>query len=144
MKESLLWKLHEAVLAPVLSEVEDLRTEMRNHAQTVLRSLRDLRESGQDPAPFVCVLVEATNIRGRHVTLGGGGRAGRPITVRAQLPLFDGRVTVFTDLERCAVTGIWLGTNPIHAGIGECPVGRFDVWELGSSDLNVATQLRPF
>lgn len=86
------------------------------------------------PAPFVCVLVEADGPHG-PTTLGKSGRAatlpGKALQLTTLVPLTNVRVTVFADLERVNVRGIWRGVDMVNAAIGECPTARFDEWQVG-------------
>lgn len=88
-----------------------------------------------EPAPpFVCVLVEADGPNG-PTTLGASGRAsklpGKPLELTAMVPLKNVRVTVFADLERVNVRGIWCGVDLVQAAVGECPSARFPEWPPG-------------
>jgi hypothetical protein len=87
------------------------------------------------PPPFVCVLAEGDSDRG-PMTLGAAGRVtdnrGSPeLTLRTQVPLRDVRVTVFCDLERVAVHGVFVGVDMVTASLGECPTVRFPMWNVG-------------
>jgi hypothetical protein len=83
--------------------------------------------------PFVCVLAEGVGPHG-PVTLGASGRArksGTVIELSTMTPLVDVRMTVFCDLERVDVHGIFLGSDLVTAALGSCPSVRFPQWHPG-------------
>jgi hypothetical protein len=86
-----------------------------------------------EPAPWVCVLVQAKSEHG-PITRGGTGRAATGkggIELDTNITLTDVTVIVFVDLERVNVHGIFLGPNLMTAALGSCPVVRFTKWEIG-------------
>lgn len=113
--------------------VEDVRNEL-----LLLRgSIADALARPPLP-PFVCVLVEAdqNNEDGstRKTTCGQGGvlRDGElTLQMQAMVPMRNVRVTVFCDLSRVEVRGVFLGVHYVNACVGECPVAFFDGWPVG-------------
>jgi hypothetical protein len=89
------------------------------------------------PAPFVCVLVEGT--RGGSegfspITAGATGRLYRGqvcVELTTNILMHDCRVTVFADLERVDVGGIFVGADYMHAQLGVCPIAYFAAWHPG-------------
>jgi hypothetical protein len=86
------------------------------------------------PGPFVCAFVEATKPSGQPTTLGASGRAsenGTVLEIQPNYPLTDVRLTVFADLDRVSIHGIFLGMDIVTAALGDCPIAHFDDWQLG-------------
>jgi len=91
------------------------------------------RARRKEPDPFVCVLAEADGPHGR-TTLGGAARAkenGTVIELLAQVPMKAIRLTVFADLERVSIHGIFVGVDLATAALGDCPVVFFEEWPVG-------------
>jgi len=108
------------------SRVRELQADLASYAT---------RPPSQPPPPFVCVLVEGEGPNGR-TTFGRTGRlrdGGGAVMLECQpnVPMRDCRVTVFADLERVDVGGVFLGTNYVHAALGTCPIAFFAEWPLG-------------
>jgi hypothetical protein len=108
--------------------------------------VEDLRNFVTRPAPppeprppFVCVLVEAEGLkfdggsRGR-ITMGNAGyleRGEKTIELRSDIPLRNGRLIVFCDLERVIVHAIFLGVDLLTSTPGHCAVAAFEEWPVG-------------
>jgi hypothetical protein len=83
--------------------------------------------------PFMCVLVEGTGPRG-PTTMGATARVSRGgvmVELTAQVPMKDVRVTVFADLEKVDVGGVFVGADYLHAVLGECPIACVPEIHLG-------------
>ncbi len=91
-----------------------------------------------EPGPFVAVLIEAERpgIDGKAVptSFGLNGRLTREsldLREQAMVPLRNGRVIVFCDLEKVDVHGVFIGNNFMHCAVGSCPIAYFETCELG-------------
>lgn len=85
------------------------------------------------PDPFVCALAEADGPNGR-TTLGAAARAkenGTVLELVAHVPLKSVRLTVFADLERVSIHGVFVGVDLVTAAMGDCPVVVFQDWPVG-------------
>ena len=83
--------------------------------------------------PFVAVLVHAQGEKG-PVTMGMSGHLKTDqslLETTTQVPLTQVRVTVFCDLERVAIYGIFAGTELRQAQLGDCPVAAFERLDVG-------------
>jgi hypothetical protein len=104
--------------------------------QRLVEELRHqvLRAPAPPPPPFVAVLVQGRGPNG-STTLGMAKeltvKAGDMLELQSQLPLWDVTVTVFCDLRRVRVGGIFCGVDLMHAAMGSCPVAHVSKWELG-------------
>lgn len=78
---------------------------------------------------FVSVLVEGKNDKGEPVTVGKSrvirSNDDAAIEISPYVPIFEGRVTVFADLSRIAVEGIFVGLDRVDVGPGDCAMGIF-------------------
>jgi hypothetical protein len=47
------------------------------------------------------------------------------------VPMKTVRLTVFADLERVSIHGLFKGVDLVTAALGDCPVAVFEEWPLG-------------
>jgi hypothetical protein len=84
--------------------------------------------------PFVCVLVEGMGPKG-PLTAGTTARVRRDnvhmLELTTHTPMRFCRVTVFADLERVDVGGIFVGSDYMHAALGTCPIAFVPEWPVG-------------
>jgi hypothetical protein len=86
------------------------------------------------PPAFVCVLIEGKDEHERPLTAGTSGLLSEGslcLAVQCMVPLHDVRVTVFCDLQRVSVQGIFCGVHYLAACVGECPVAYVAAWLPG-------------
>jgi hypothetical protein len=119
---------------PPRDERAELLANLRSLEGTMNRCLDRLEKP--DPPPFLCVLVEAELEDGSPTTCGGIGTIVEPgrrieVELQAQRPMRNGRVTVFCDLTRVNVHGIFVGVDLVQATLGSCPVAFFKEWLPG-------------
>ena len=106
--------------------LEDIDALKRNVAISLARPLL--------PPAFICVFIEGKDGEGRPMTAGTTGllvEGSLCLAVQAVVPLRDVRVTVFCDLQRVSIQGIFCGVHYLAACIGECPVAYVDAWLPG-------------
>jgi hypothetical protein len=86
------------------------------------------------PDPIAFVLIEADTEHGLR-TAGAAARVRRhqhtDLRIEPMLPLRDGRITVFCDLEQVAVHGIMIGPDLQTFALGVCPVAFFKSLQVG-------------
>lgn len=118
--------------------------ELQRAVDVAFASIVELTRARKDPMPFVCVLVVGKGPKG-PVTLGATGRVWRDecvlVELITQVPMTECSATVFADLERVNVGGIFVGSDYMHAALGECPIASFAQWHPGVK-LRVQATLR--
>jgi hypothetical protein len=87
------------------------------------------------PPAFVCVLIEGKDEHGKPLTAGTSGLLSEGslcLAVQCMVPMKDVRVTVFCDLQRVSIQGIFCGVHYLAACVGECPVAYVAAWLPGA------------
>lgn len=115
---------------PTLTTVYYELLQLRRWGEALVEGLRAGLEAGK-PRPFVCALVRGKDREGRWVSFGASSDTDETLTLSPLMDLADCEVTVFADLRRVAVTGIYVGTWHVHGAPGECPSGFVGSWPMG-------------
>lgn len=141
-------------LALLRSEIDRRLDRFQTVTEALERHVLRVMDPKPEPAAFVAVLVQAERVqRPRNawilgqppvegpelppklvpVTFGMSGYVRNRFTFQetTQIPLRDVRITVFCDLERVEIQGIFCGSDMAHAAPGSCPVAFVESVEPG-------------
>jgi|HubBroStandDraft_2_1064218.scaffolds.fasta_scaffold00423_25 hypothetical protein len=88
------------------------------------------------PPAFVCLLLQGVHGETEEpLTCGQAGYvvSGQELLLelQAEVPMREVIVTVFCDLSRVEVRGVFLGVRYVNACVGSCPTAFFPEWPVG-------------